>query len=299
LDLKRLGYNIPLVPSILSDRVSAKSVPKCADSRYFEPLQTARFGRIGWSSWDFAFEGWEGCSTEGFRSIDGHPVKCQHGPGCHYSKEPFRLSQLAEDASQSNVTLITTWFNDDQQGWSKYKCFNRTYIDRIGTAGLSIHSLLRTVRAIHARNPNVWAVVLAKYPQCYQHTSSKTFQRLNSLVKSALETEPRTLFVEYFMPPDYATPVPVYQDAHRGHPNCQGSKVMVHAILRRLYSAGVLGRSLALIERGEVNPFCSALKGPACHSSALCWVDPAGVCSPYGPGSKAFHTVQAVGTSPC
>jgi hypothetical protein len=290
LYLKRLGYTVGVVPAKTKARFHPKTVPTCDDTKYFEPLETARFGRIGWGSWDFAYEGWGDCK-DGFRSVNNVSVKCQHGPGCHFSPNPYPLSRIAEDAGKSNVTVLTTWFNDDQQGWSHFKCFNGTKVNGLETANISIINLVRTIRSIHEANPDTWVLVMSKYPQCYLHDSQRWFKTLNSRVKEAVEKEPRALFVDYFMPPDNVAQM--YQIAHRGHPNCRGSKVMAHAVIRRLYEAKVISRSLDFQPKEATNRNCSTLLGAACHSSYLCWVEPEnGTCAPYGPGSSHWHWVH-------
>jgi len=294
LHLKRLGYQVPVVNATLKPRFHPTAVPMCDDSEYFESLPTARFGRIGWSSWDFSYEGWDGCDANGYRKMDGPSnisVKCQHGPGCHYSKNPFLLSELAKDAAKSDVTLVSTWFNDDQQGWSKFKCFGRKKLAQRLTASISIGNLLRMTRAIHAVNPDTWVLIVGKYPQSYLHITAPWFRDLQAEVKQALEKEPRTLFIDYTMPPDYVAHM--YQQAHPGHPNCRGSRIMVNAILERLYEQKILARSLRLLGSEVLNSNCSRLDRAACHSSVLCWADVAGgECKPYGPGTKNWHVVR-------
>lgn len=291
LYLKRLGYKTPTVNADTKTRYTAKTVPTCDDSEWFEPLKTARFGRIGWGSWDFAYEGWEGCE-DGFREVNNVSIKCQHGPGCHFSKNPYPLSKMAGNAAKSNVTLLTTWFNDDQQGWSQFKCFNHTRVNGLETANISITNLLRTVRSIHRANPETWVLVLSKYPQVYLHVSPGWFRALNLRVKEAVEKEPRTLFVDYYMPPDYVSDM--YQVAHRGHPNCQGSKVMAYAVIRRLYEAQVISRSIDFRPKQLANGNCSTLLNADCHSSVLCWVEPVeGTCAAYSKGTDHWHWVKA------
>merc|ERR1712232_220704 len=166
-------------------------------------------------------------NEDGFRDISGHRVKCQHGPGCRYAREPLNVSSLAKDASKSNVTLIATWFNDYEQYWGHFKCFDRVKLEQLEIAPISISNLQKLVKAIHKVNPNVWVLIMAKYPQTYHHISEPWLLKVNALVKEALEKEPRTLFVDYYMPNDDEGTF--YQTAHSGHPNCRGSKLMAHA----------------------------------------------------------------------
>jgi len=294
LVLSRLGYRLPAVDAKVKPEFHPRSVQTCDDSMYFEHLRTARFARIGWCSWDFAFEGWNDCGNDGYRVIGGQRVKCQHGPGCGYSKHPAYASKFAEDAARSDITLVATWFNDDQQRWSKYKCFEGHTIEKVASTALSIPSLLQTVRAIHAANPKVWVVVLGKYPQVWGHYTYGWFTEVNRVVREALASEPRTLFIDYYMPPDNVTHM--YQQAHPGHPNCRGSRLITMAVLRRLYEEKIIGRSLLLKEPTEknlVHHSCKTLTSEECHTSVTCWVDPAdNMCKEYSKGSSTAHPIK-------
>jgi len=294
LVLSRLGYSMPEVDAKVNPEFHPRSVQTCDDSMYYEHLRTARFARIGWCSWDFSYEGWSGCGTDGYRVIGGQRVKCQHGPGCNHSKEPIFATKFAEDAARSDITLVATWFNDDQQRWSKFECFEGRKIQDIASTRLSIPSLLNTVRTIHAANPKVWVVVLGKYPQVWGHYTYGWFTEVNRLVREALSKEPRTFFIDYYMPPDNVTHM--YQQAHPGHPNCRGSKLITLAVLRRLYEEKVISRSLLLNEPTEKNLVrhsCETLSIAECHTSVTCWVDPADhTCNPYSKGSLTAHALK-------
>mmetsp|Transcript_9738 Transcript_9738/g.27330 ORF Transcript_9738/g.27330 Transcript_9738/m.27330 type:complete len:912 (-) Transcript_9738:209-2944(-) len=290
LYLKRLGYKLPIVPAKTSPRFYPKSVPACDDTKNFEYLKTARFGRIGWSSWDFAYEGWDECKN-GWRQIRNYSVKCQHGPGCHYSKLPLKISWIAKDASKSNITLLATWYNDYEQAWSNYKCFGGQELSHHQVSDISISALQNTVRQIHAENPNVWVVIMGKYSQLFKHRNAPWLIDVNARVKHELEKEPRTIFVDYRIPSDDVAEM--YQTAHRGHPNCRGSKIMAHGVLEEMFKAKILQKSIKTQDEGEnrMNPRCSSLSSAACHTSALCWVDLQGKCQVYSAGTKQFHTV--------
>lgn len=293
LMLRRLGYSLPMVPPLAQGgQLYPTEVIGCDDTRYFEHLQTTRYGRIGWSSWDFSHEGWAGCQN-GFRMIEGHKIKCQHGAGCAFSHEPVYASNIAEDAARSNITLIATWFNDDQQWSSHYKCFNGQKHSQHQLGTVTINCLLKTVRSIHAKNPHTWVVIMGKYPQTFHHITYKYLSLLNSRIRSQVEKEPRTLFVDYYMPnQDEGN---FFQTAHSGHPNCRGSRIMAHAVLKRLYEERIISRGLRIISLDKkrlLNGNCSSMNAGECHSSGLCWVDPMdGKCKTYGPGSKQLHTV--------
>jgi len=225
--------------------------------------------------------------------IEGHRIKCQHGAGCAFSREPVFASNIAEDAARSNITLIATWFNDDQQWSSKYKCFNGQKHSQHQLGTVTINCLLRTVRSIHAKNPSTWVVIMGKYPQTFHHITYKYLSLLNARIRSVVETEPRTLFVDYYMPNQDEGDF--FQEAHSGHPNCRGSRIMAHAVLKRLYEERVLSRGLritSLDKKRLLNASCDTMNAGECHSSGLCWVDPTDrKCKMYSPGSKHFHTV--------
>lgn len=292
LTLQRLGYKLPALPTLVPSRWYPRSVPSCDDTKYFEHLKTTRFGRIGWSSWDFAFDGWEGC-VDGFRTIEGHKVKCQHGAGCAFSTTPLNASLIAEDASRSNITLLATWFNDDQHWSTHFRCFNGTKTGTRDVSPVTVACLLRMIRAIHERSPNTWVVVMGKYPQTYHHITYPFLEGYNRRVKEAVEKEPRTIFVDFYMP--NADEGDFFQVAHSGHPNCRGSKLMAHAALDRLYREGALRRGLKLLGSSKehiLNDQCADLGTSACHTSALCWLDPEDrKCKAYNAGTWNYHTV--------
>jgi hypothetical protein len=292
LNLRRLGYKLPLVPAQRTPESFPRRVPWCDDSRFFQHLKTSRFSRIGWASWDFALEGWQGCGPDGYRKVGGLHVKCQHGPGCAFSKNPLNLSDLASDASHSNITFLSTWFNDDQQWSSHFKCFGGKKAEREEIEPVSVNLLRGMVHKIHDRNPNTWVVIMSKYPETFKHKTPAYIINYNAKVKEALEKEPKTLFVDYYMPNDaegefYQAP------AHGGHPNCRGSMIMAHAVLTRLFEAKVLPRSLRLAEATKENLLakeCGELAIDACQTSGFCWKDPDdGRCKLYKPGDFLKH----------
>jgi len=292
LVLRRLGYRLPVVPSKIGARLYTLQAPTCDDSQYFEYLRTTRYAKIGWSSWDFGFEGWEGCKN-GWQSVNGIKVKCQHGAGCAFGKDPVYYSQIAEDASGSNITLLATWYNDDQQWSTHFKCFNGIKMGSLKIAPLSISMLLKMIRAIHEKNPRTLIMVMGKYPQTYRHVTYPFLKTYNNMVKEAVEKEPRTLFVDFYMP--NADEGSFYQIAHSGHPNCRGSKLLAHSVMDRLFKAKILSRSIRLGERSKnriLNPNCSHADLVECQTSALCWVDPQdNQCKTYHPGTWNYHTI--------
>jgi len=291
LYLKRLGYKVPTVPTKTKAQVYASSLQRCDDSLYFEHLRTSRFGMIGWHSWDFAYDDWSDCDY-GYRDIAGHKVKCEHGPGCNFGKFITKASDIAEDASRSDIVLVTTWYNDDQ---SDVQTCLKGRLNRMAMAKISIASLLRTARSIHATSPSTWVVVMGKYGNFHAKYDFMSY-RINAVVKKAVEREPRTLFVDYRRPASGGwRPFEMYQrdGAHKFHLNCRGSNLMAQAILERLFAAKVLSRSIRLVSpavnMNERN--CKFLDGDAaCRTSGFCWVDPSDKrCKEYGPGSKDVY----------
>lgn len=289
--LARLGYKMPLVPArtILS-RNSPRSCTTCDDSAYFSQLRTTRLGMVGWNSWDFAYNNFSDCNTAGFRDVGDHKVKCSVGPGCIGGKFLIPAADIAHDAGASNITVLTTWFNDHKAFLTKWACFNGEKLNHAQTAEVTVPSLRRLVRAIHAENPDVWILVMGLYPPTLEYKVVESevpwIRELNIKVKDAIEREPKTLFVDYDIP---GGGLEMYDRMHYGHPNCRGAKVMVYATLQRLYEAKVLGRSLKFVNPNvnRVNPKCSSLEGAACSTSVMCWVDPSdGVCKPYSTGLK-------------
>jgi len=286
-NLQRLGYKLPVVAARRTPEFHPRTNPVCDDSKYFHRLTTARFARAGWSSWEFALEGWQGCGKDGFQEVDGVRVRCQHGPGCTSSKQPLLVSELARDAARSNITVLATWQNDDQHWMTHYTCFDGAKKSWRDMVPISANMLLKTIRAIHTQNPNVWIVVLGKYPETFKHKTFDFIESYNQHIRGAVETEPRTLFVDFYMPSDdegkfYHSP------AHGGQLNCRGSMVLVQATLARLYRAKVLQRTFRLAPPSKGALFnwrCDDLSIAECHSSALCWMDPASHrCTSYGPG---------------
>lgn len=296
LFLSRLGYETPLVPATAMAQVYPTSVQTCSDSDYFAHLKTTRLGKIGWNSWDFAYDDWSDCDAEGYRNISTVKVKCELGEGCTSGRDSLvRVQDIAKDASLSNVTLVSTWLNDNKQFQTHFQCFNGERIIRQNVSIVIIPTLLRLIRAIHSINPDVWVLIMSKYPPTWggkvMDETVAWVGELNARIKDVVEQEPRTLFVDYHMP---GHGLEMYQTgkAHYGHPNCRGSKLMAQAVLQRLWTAKVLGRTLALEDprTNVANPNCSRLTGAVCHTSALCWVDQHdGVCKPYSPGSNSFH----------
>merc|ERR1712217_316445 len=294
--LKRLGYKVPLVPTqTIISMDTSRSVPTCDDSAYYSHLKTARLGMVGWNSWDFSFSNWDDCDPEDFHMIGGHRVKCEIGPGCIGGRPPVTATNIATDAAKSNVALISTWYNDHKAFRQFFKCFDGEELVKENTTQVSIPTLIALTREIHRINPNTWVLIMGSYPSTENFrvvdADLNWTRRMNMMVKEELEKEPRTLFVDYELP---GGGLEMYDRLHWGHPNCRGAKHMVQAVLRRLYSGGVLARSIKLVdpEHNVANPFCLNLEGAACSTSTLCWLDPADQqCKAYSVGHTRFHRV--------
>merc|ERR1712039_1119410 len=142
-----------------------RKVPKCDDASEYESLETARIGKDGWGSWGFAYNGTDGCGSDGFRQIQGHSVSCSPSWACPAGgPKPLSLPAIIEDASKSDITFVSCWINDSKEFITDDVCYNGTNINRNDTTAISIDSLRRIIRGIHARNSNVWIVILGLYP---------------------------------------------------------------------------------------------------------------------------------------
>mmetsp|Transcript_80723 Transcript_80723/g.250567 ORF Transcript_80723/g.250567 Transcript_80723/m.250567 type:complete len:411 (+) Transcript_80723:105-1337(+) len=290
--LGRLGFQLPQVPATEKALTRPLDVPQCEDSAEYASLQTTRIGQPGWGSWGFAFEGREGCSS-GFRWIAGRPVSCRPAWGCPAdSPQPLSLSRIAIDASMSDVTVLSCWINDSKQFITGNTCYNHTKLPRVDTAAVSIANLLRMIRFIHGRNPEVWVVVLALYPDervpphDVDQETLPLIKEINRRVREGLSDEPRTLFADYSFP----SGVNLFQTLHSGHPNCRGAKLMANGVVDTLFRAGILGRGLSpngnqACPAAGAQVHCPSLGLACCQRAALCRVVAGVHCADYGPGT--------------
>lgn len=295
LYLQRLGYKQPLVePKAILSRITPRSVPICDDTAYYAKSTTGRLGMVGWNSWDFAYNDWDDCDKKEFRNISGHRVKCGVGPGCKGGEFLISAASIAEDAAKSNVTIVSTWYNDHKAFLTHYDCFDGEKLMYEKTAEVTVPSIIRTIREIHKKNPYVVVLVMGLYPPTLDYKVVEAevpwIRRLNQKVKVATEKEPNTYFVDYDLP---GGDLEMYDRVHYGHPNCRGAKVMVYAALQKLYDAKLLKRGIKSVNPkvNIANPNCHLLTDEAtCGTSALCWVDPAdGKCKKYSVGHMAFN----------
>mmetsp|Transcript_13836 Transcript_13836/g.42844 ORF Transcript_13836/g.42844 Transcript_13836/m.42844 type:complete len:268 (-) Transcript_13836:80-883(-) len=259
--------------------------PICDDDADFAALETPRVGKPGWCSWGFAYESMDNCSEDGFRDILGHRVSCVNGWQCEErfrgSVPLVRPSEIAEVARHSQVTVLSNWVNDVKH---RYACFNGTVLTPDEYDAITVDSLLRLIRGIHAVNPDVVVVVLGKYPGAagVQVGSALEAEGLNTAVQRGLEGEPNTLFANFTFPPE----LELYQHMTADHPNCRGDRVLATAIVEALFRGGVLARGLAMAPPEEclAAASCDSLSPACCQRSALCWPAANGTCAPYGPG---------------
>lgn len=291
--LKRLGYVIPAQDFSLASVKQPTDAPTCDDASEFSQLDTPRIGRLGWSSWGFAHDSEDDCGESGFRDILGHKVSCINAWACNPAWRgtggAIRPSEVAMEAQQSNVVVISNWINDGKQRYSQYRCFDGEEIDALASTELTVVSLRALVRAIHAHNPSARVFIMALYPDATGlHINEHILPRIasmNAAVESGVAlSEPNTFFVNYDFPPGED----MYQVMHGGHPNCRGDRVMATAVLEALFQARVVSKAFALedpelcLNRGA----CGALTLACCRRSALCYVGADSSCLPYGPGQQ-------------
>jgi len=270
-----------------------KNVPICDDAYLYAHLTTPRVGRVGWSSWGFAYESKDDCGEDGFRRIAGHNVSCTNSWACdHAGQTPqtlVRPSQVAKEAQSSQVVLLSNWINDSRQHFAQNKCFGGENIDTVATTNITAESLRRLIRAIHARNPNAKVLVMARYPGAagvfVNAGDEARISAINAEVERMLTaTEPNTIFVNYAFPrgPE------MFQTKNFGHPNCRGDKVMATAVVEALFRHKIISKAFALgdpelcLGSGD----CASLGASCCQRSALCHVATNFSCVPYGPGKQ-------------
>jgi len=300
--LRRLGYATPVLPFAHPDaRAHPTSAPKCDDDAELAGLETPRLGKVGWSSWGFAFENQDDCqpNAEGvsFRDILGHRVGCTNAWACDPrwccgvgSQAFIRPSDIAQDARHSQVTVLSNWINDSKQRHARNVCFDGEAIDPVDSTAITLFNLKRVIEKIHERNSQVVVAVLALYPDAHgPYVVEQTLPQvaeINARVRAGLEAwgEPNVVFANYTLPSGKA----VYQTMHTGHANCRGDKVLAVAVLEALYRQRVLARGPALTEGAAclAREDCGALALDCCQRSALCKVVGSGTCVAYGAGEQ-------------
>jgi len=294
LKLQRLGHSMPVIQAAHPDaRSHPVSVPICDDNDDFKDLETPRIGKVGWSSWGFSYESKNDCNDAGFRDILGHQVSCTNAWACNPNwccgvggQSYVKPSDIAIDASQSQVTVLSNWINDSKQRYAHNVCYNGEAISAVNTTAITVDSLKKVIRAIHALNSNVIIAVLAMYPEASgRYVVESTLQSqaaINQAVRAGLAAEPNTIFVDYTFPVGEN----VFQELHPGHANCRGDKVLASAVVEALFNEKVISRGLALGDSETClgASDCSSLTQACCQRSALCRLTTNEVCVDYAPG---------------
>lgn len=214
--LDDLGYQTPPIAASHPDvSMHPSHALVCDDSSELDVLETPRIGKVGWSSWGFAFENKDDCDEEGFRDIVGHRVGCTNAWACNPdwccgngTMPLIRPSEIADDAAKSQLTVLSNWMNDGRQNRAENVCFDGEDIDPVATPEITVHNLKVLIRGIHQRNPAVVIVVLALYPDmdAYHHdgtvdeSSLPRVAAINHAVAEGLADEPNTIFVDYALP---------------------------------------------------------------------------------------------------
>lgn len=301
--LQRLGYIVPQSRYSVATDLHPNKIQLCDDAGDFLSLETPRVGRVGWASWGFAYESKVDCQAtdfsgdvgrRGFRTIAGHQVSCINSWACDPAGDPantlVRPSQVAADAREADVVLLSNWANDNRQVYSQYTCFQGVQLDINQTVALTTTDLRLLIRAIHSLNPQAKVLVMALYPdaagQRVQQGNLQRIANINAQVKVSVELEPNTFFVDYIFPND----LDVFQGRSYGHANCRGDKVMATKVVETMFNIGLLARGLALPvgqESGSclANQTCTGLSRSCCQRAASCQVAANGGCLPYGPGT--------------
>eukprot|EP00933_Yihiella_yeosuensis_P044590 TRINITY_DN39856_c0_g1_i1.p1 TRINITY_DN39856_c0_g1~~TRINITY_DN39856_c0_g1_i1.p1 ORF type:complete len:570 (+),score=78.75 TRINITY_DN39856_c0_g1_i1:74-1783(+) len=296
LMLKRMGYQTPAIPATSPDVFMHPSdAPICDDADELSVIESPRIGKIGWSSWGYAFENKDDCDATGFRKILSHNVSCTNAWACNPNwccgrgPSPFiKPSAIAEDARHSQVVVLSNWINDSKQRHAKNVCFGGEAVSQTGSTAITLFNLKRIIDAIHYRNSQVVVVVLALYPDSYGETViTRTLPQvaeINEAVRKGLAGIPNTIFADYTFPSGQA----VFQTMHRGHANCRGDKVLATAVMEALYREKILARGLALAapETCLSRSDCESMDTDCCHRSALCKVNQAGQCVAYSVGMQ-------------
>merc|ERR1712232_904173 len=147
---------------------------------------------------------------------------------------------------------------------------------------VSTFMLRRLVDMIHARSPDVIIVVLGKW------STYPVYKEVNKKVREAVEKWPRTYYAEPVQVPNFKYFFQ-HEGMYGGHLDCRGCKLTAHQIIRRLWDAKVLSRSIVFTRSFHEDMYerdCSKLQGAACHTAGFCWLNPVsnGTCKPFGPG---------------
>lgn len=305
--LWKLSYIVPEGNYTLANLdLASDAAPVCDDVSEFDFLKTPRIAHPGWGSWGFAYDSTEDCTAapyhgeasgvHPFRKIAGHEVSCLNGwackPGKPESNQMVKPSEVALDAQDANVVLLSTWVNDFKQQFCDYKCFNGTQLDPMNITDITVENLSRMIRAIHRVNPSALVLVMALYPDAkgpkVVPETLGEIAAINARVAEGVHKEPNAAFVDFELPGG----TDIFQTKHAGHPNCRGDRLMATRVLEVLFERRVLGRSLALPRGDEAETclraeHCSSITSRACcQGAARCRIGARGRCEDYGPGEQ-------------
>mmetsp|Transcript_23596 Transcript_23596/g.58816 ORF Transcript_23596/g.58816 Transcript_23596/m.58816 type:complete len:456 (-) Transcript_23596:319-1686(-) len=292
--LKQLDYDVDLPPlDVPGEIVKPSKAPVCADAETYTHLQTPRLGMVGWSSWGFAYEDTEDCDAAGFREIAGYNVSCTNAWACNpqwTGRVPLvPISKLAAGVRHAHFVVLANWINDGkaaQASSARLACYQGVEITPMDTVAITEINLKRVIRAIHAENPNIVVLVLARYPDTRQviYPNERTLPEviaLNEAVKEKVQDEPNTFFVDL----DFPQGENMFQTLSKVHPNCRGDKMMATSVVDALFKHKVLSRGLELSDDSCLaSSNCSSLSLACCQRSTLCYVANDGACASYGPG---------------
>jgi len=293
--LGRLGYNLDLPHTDIPGETDAptKRTPKCQDSATYESLRTPRLALQGWSSWGFAYESEDDCNAEGFRTIAGWNVSCTNGWACtekYRGDVPYLPpSTIAKGVRGAHVVVLANFVNDGKTAmYCPGACFGSGVVpDLVDTTEISAETLKHTIRAIHAEDPEVVVLVLARYPDAKQvvFVNDRNLEQVNAInaaVREHVEKEPNTHFVDVIFPMG----INVFQTLNRGHANCRGDKILTNSVIEAMYKRGVIsvGANMSGDDSCLIHADCESLDHACCQRSALCYMNPEGGCAAYGPG---------------
>jgi len=287
--LTRLEYQVPLVDSkgLIKNRTRPDATARCDDIEALDALATLRIAKPGWASWGFAFEDQADCNAAGFRPFLGHSVSCTNGWQCNPdltgSDAFIRPSVVAEVAKDADVVVLSNWVNDFTMRFQGNACFEGGEVLPPEDVSLTVASLLTLIRAIHAANPEVAVVVMAKYPGAIGKMTGPVYTAINSAVRLQLIGEPKTYFVDFNFPTDE----PMFLASRSGHPNCRGDRLFAQGIVNVLFKAGIINRGVATAKEEDCPIFagCESYSGreDCCQAKAECWVNE-GLCLNYSEG---------------
>merc|ERR1712039_1068739 len=126
-------------------------------------------------------------------------------------------------------------------------CYKGVDISPMDSTAITEVNLKRVIQAIHAENPDIVVLVLARYPDTKQviYANERTLpevRALNDAVKQKVSDEPNTFFVDL----DFPLGENMFQTLSKVHPNCRGDKLMATNMVDALFKHRVLSTGLDL-----------------------------------------------------